>query len=50
MTHPAIIVMKQLLTKEYWSRPNTVEFICFMNKLVILLELTALLKQLYCVV
>jgi len=36
LSHPAIIVVKQLFTKEYWNKPNTVEFICFMNKLIII--------------
>jgi len=37
MRHPACIVVKQLLTKKYWNTPNTVEFVCFMNKLVIII-------------
>jgi hypothetical protein len=37
MRHPAWVVVKQLLTKKYWNTPNTVEFVCFMNKLVIII-------------
>ena len=35
--HPSIIALKRLLTKEYWNAANTVEFVCFMNKLVIII-------------
>ena len=37
MNHPAIKVLKNLFRKGYWNRPNTVEFVCFMNKLVIII-------------
>ena len=35
--HPSTIALKRLFTKEYWDTANTVEFICFMNKLVIII-------------
>jgi hypothetical protein len=35
--HPATVVVKQMLNKKYWTTVNTVEFICFMNKLVIII-------------
>ena len=35
--HPSTIALKRLVTKEYWDTANTVEFICFMNKLVIII-------------
>ena len=35
--HPSTIALKRLITKEYWDTANTVEFICFMNKLVIII-------------
>ena len=35
--HPSTIALKRLFTKEYWNTANTVEFICFMNKLVIII-------------
>ena len=34
--HPSIIAVKQMFHKEYWTKANIVEFICFMNKLVII--------------
>lgn len=34
--HPALAVLKKLLTKEYWNTANIVEFVCFMNKIVII--------------
>jgi len=36
MNHPAIKVLRNLLKKEYWNRANTVEFVCFMNKVAII--------------
>ena len=36
-SHPSIIALKRLFTKEYWDSANTVEFVCFMNKLVIII-------------
>jgi len=35
--HPSTIALKRLFNKEYWDTANTVEFICFMNKLVIII-------------
>ena len=35
--HPSTIALKRLITKEYWDTANTVEFVCFMNKLVIII-------------
>ena len=35
--HPSTIALKRLVTKEYWDTANTVEFVCFMNKLVIII-------------
>ena len=35
--HPSTIALKRLFTKEYWDTANTVEFICFMNKLIIII-------------
>ena len=35
--HPSTIALKRLFTKEYWDTANTVEFVCFMNKLVIII-------------
>lgn len=37
MDHPSVVNLKRLLTKEYWDTANTVEFVCFMNKLVIII-------------
>ena len=36
-SHPSVIALERLLTKEYWNTANTVEFVCFMNKLVIII-------------
>ena len=35
--HPSTIALKRLITKEYWDTANIVEFVCFMNKLVIII-------------
>lgn len=35
--HPSIYIVKQLFRKEYWNTANTVEFICFANKLIIII-------------
>jgi len=37
MNHPAIAVLKNFFKRKYWDRPNIVEFVCFMNKLVIII-------------
>jgi hypothetical protein len=33
----SITVLGKFFNKKYWNKPNTVEFICFMNKLVIII-------------
>ena len=35
-TLPPVIVLKQFLTLRYWNKTNIVEFICFMNKIAII--------------
>ena len=35
MTVTFIVVLKQLFTLRYWNKANIVEFICFMNKIAI---------------
>lgn len=36
MTVTFIVVLKQLFTLRYWNKANIVEFICFMNKIAII--------------
>lgn len=33
----SVITLKQYFNTSYWNKPNTVEFTCFMNKLVIII-------------
>jgi hypothetical protein len=33
----SFIILKKLLNKKYWNRANFIEFICFMNKLIIII-------------
>ena len=35
-THPAVLAIKLMSQREYWNKANTVEFICFLNKLFII--------------
>lgn len=37
LSHPSVISLKQMLDKGYWDKANTVEFVCFMNKLIIII-------------
>jgi len=32
----SLICLKQYASKDYWNKANTVEFICFMNKIIII--------------
>jgi len=32
----SIICLKEYGTKDYWNKANTIEFICFMNKIIII--------------
>ena len=34
--HPAVVAVRHMFEKKYWTKANTVEFVCFMNKLVII--------------
>jgi hypothetical protein len=34
--HSSVTVVRQMLHKQYWTKANIVEFVCFMNKLLII--------------
>jgi hypothetical protein len=32
----SLICLKEYASKDYWNKANTIEFICFMNKIIII--------------
>ena len=33
----SIVILSKFRKKSYWSKPNVIEFVCFMNKLLIII-------------